>query len=154
MPEFKQLIRLVDADLDGNKQVFHALRKIKGVSYSFSNVICNIANIDKTAKMGNLDNDQINLLEDIIRNPSKYKIPKWMFNRRKDYDTGEYKHLLSSEIKLIKEFDIRRFKEIKSYRGIRHGLGQPVRGQRTRAHFRKGRAVGVKKSKAAKKGRV
>ena len=144
MPEFKQLIRLVDADLDGNKQVFHALRKIKGVSYSFSNVICNIANIDKTAKMGNLDNDQINLLEDIIRNPSKYKIPKWMFNRRKDYDTGEYKHLLSSEIKLIKEFDIRRFKEIKSYRGIRHGLGQPVRGQRTRAHFRKGRAVGVK----------
>ncbi|MBI2662991.1 30S ribosomal protein S13 [Candidatus Woesearchaeota archaeon] len=153
MPEFKQLIRLVDADLDGNRRIYHALRKIKGVSYSFANVVCSVANIERTSKIGNLEDDKLKLIEDIIRNPLKYKIPSWMLNRRKDFDTNEDKHLLSSDLKLTKDFDIRRMKEIKSYKGIRHGIGQPVRGQRTRSHFRKGRAVGVKKSKG-KKGKV
>ena len=154
MPEFKQLIRFVDADLDGNKQVYHALRKVKGISYMFANIVCTIANIDKNIKVGNLEDEKIKLIEDIIRNPSKYKIPTWLYNRRRDFDTGEDRHLLSSEIRLVRDFDIRRFKEIKSYKGIRHGIGQPVRGQRTRAHFRKGRAVGVKKARSAKKGKV
>ncbi|MDP6642033.1 MAG: 30S ribosomal protein S13 [Candidatus Nanoarchaeia archaeon] len=147
MAEFKQLIRLVDADLNGNKQVYHALRKIKGVSYSFANVVCTLANIDKTIKVGTLEEDKLKLLDNIIKNPSKYNIPSWMYNRRKDFDTGEDKHLLSSTLKLAKDFDIRRLKEIKSYKGIRHGLNLPVRGQRTKAHFRKGRAVGVKRTK-------
>jgi small subunit ribosomal protein S13 len=147
MADFKQLIRLVDADLNGNKQVYHALRKIKGVSYSFANVVCTLANIDKTIKVGTLKEDKLKLLDNIIKNPSKYNIPSWMFNRRKDFDTGEDKHLLSSTLKLAKDFDIRRLKEIKSYKGIRHGLNLPVRGQRTKAHFRKGRAVGVKRAK-------
>jgi len=47
--------------------------------------------------------------------------------------------------------DIKRLKKIKSYRGIRHNLGQPVRGQRTKSHFRTNRkksgAVGVKPKK-------
>jgi len=51
------------------------------------------------------------------------------------------------------EFDIKRLKKIKSYRGLRHVLGQPVRGQRTRGHFRKNKAVGVTgKAKKGKKG--
>ena len=39
-------------------------------------------------------------------------------------------------------------KKIKSYKGWRHAMGQPVRGQRTRSHFRKGSSVGVIKAKA------
>jgi len=39
-------------------------------------------------------------------------------------------------------------KKMKSYKGWRHSLGQPVRGQRTRSHFRKGSAIGVMKTKA------
>ena len=54
---------------------------------------------------------------------------------------------------LQNEFDIRRLKKIKSYKGIRHSLGQPVRGQRTKAHFRKGRAVGVKRVKVKSTGK-
>jgi small subunit ribosomal protein S13 len=47
-----------------------------------------------------------------------------------------------------KEFDIKRLRKIKSYRGIRHASKLPVRGQRTRANFRrKGHAVGVKRKK-------
>ena len=48
---------------------------------------------------------------------------------------------------LAREFDIRRMKKVRSYKGIRHLQGQPVRGQRTRAHFRKGRSVGVTRAK-------
>jgi ribosomal protein S13 len=46
-------------------------------------------------------------------------------------------------------------KKIKCYKGVRHMLGQPVRGQRTRSHFRanKGKAsLGVRLSSGAKKG--
>jgi len=50
-------------------------------------------------------------------------------------------------LKLRKEFDIKRLKKVKSYRGMRHAFGLPVRGQRTRSHFRKGRSVGVQKKK-------
>jgi len=134
----KQLIRLGDADLLGNKPLYLALRKIKGVSYSLANAVCIISSIEKNRKIGN-----------IIKNPAKYGIKGFMFNRRKDRETGEDRHLISSNLKLTTEFDIKRMKMIKSYKGIRHTQGQPVRGQRTKAHFRKGSAVGVAKKKAA-----
>jgi small subunit ribosomal protein S13 len=35
---------------------------------------------------------------------------------------------------------------MKCYRGIRHSAGQPVRGQKTRSHFRKNKSVGVKRA--------
>jgi len=68
-----------------------------------------------------------------------------LFNRRRDFDTGEDLHLIASDLKLRKEFDIKNLKEIKSYRGMRHAFGLPVRGQRTKGHFRKGAAVGVRR---------
>ena len=45
-------------------------------------------------------------------------------------------------------------KKIKGYKGIRHMLGQPVRGQRTRGNFRKnkGKVMGVKLAAGTKKG--
>ena len=75
-----------------------------------------------------------------------------MLNRRKDIETGEDKHLLGSDLKLRKEFDLKRMKNIRSYKGVRHALGLPVRGQSTRSHFHKGKSLGVKKPKKTKKG--
>mgnify|MGYP003994385531 CR=1 FL=1 len=53
------------------------------------------------------------------------------------------------DLKLRKEFDIKRLKKIKSYKGVRHNYNLPVRGQRTKANFRKNRkksgAKGAKK---------
>jgi len=67
-------------------------------------------------------------------------------NRRSDFKTGEESHIIGSELDMKKDFDIRRLKKIRAYRGIRHAAGLPVRGQRTRSHFRKkGQAVGVKR---------
>lgn len=151
--EFKELIRIADADLHGNKPIYHALRRIKGVGYSFSNAICNLINMDKYKKIGTISDSDLKKIEEMIRNPSKYGIKSWLFNRVKDYDTGSDVHLISSDVKFRKEFDIKRLQKIKSNRGIRHALGLPVRGQKTRSNFRSGKTVGVKK-KSAKKGRV
>lgn len=55
-----------------------------------------------------------------------------------------------------REFDIRRLKKIRSYRGLRHATGQPTRGQRTKSHFRahgKKKAVGVQKKKSVSTGK-
>ena len=71
-------------------------------------------------------------------------------NRRKDIDTGKNIHIIGSDLSLQKEFDIKRLKKMKCYRGVRHSTGQPVRGQRTRSHFRKNKSVGVAKARAAK----
>ncbi|MEM4244662.1 MAG: 30S ribosomal protein S13, partial [Candidatus Nanoarchaeia archaeon] len=101
-----------------------------------------------------LSDAELKNVEDAINNPLKYNIPAWMLNRRKDFDDGSDKHLISTDVKLRREFDIKRLKTIRSYRGMRHALGQPVRGQKTRSHFRTGGTVGVKKKPGMKKGKV
>ena len=70
-------------------------------------------------------------------------------NRRKDIETGEDKHLITSDIDFTVRNDVEREKTAGSWRGYRHMFGLKVRGQRTRCTGRKGGAVGV-----AKGGRV
>ncbi len=105
------------------------------------------AGLSKTAKTGNLSKDEIDRLDEIIRNPAKFGFPEWMFNRRKDYETGNDRHLLASDLDFIQNIDLRRMKKTKSYKGLRHQAGLPVRGQRTRSNFRrnKGKVMGVKR---------
>lgn len=152
--EFKQIVRIGGADIAGAKPLYHALRRIKGISYSFSNALCSVLSLDKRKRIGDLSDSDLKRVEDVLNNPSKYSIPAWLFNRRKDYDEGSDKHLISTDVKLRKEFDIKRLKMIKAYRGMRHAAGLPVRGQRTRAHFRKGSTVGVRRKPGVKKGKV
>jgi len=155
--EFKHFVRVANTDIDGNKQIAHALTKIKGVSFMFSNLICKFAKINDTEKTGYLKDEQVKRLDDVINDPKKYKTPDWMLNRRKNYEDGEDSHLISGSLTFTTENDIKRLKKIRSYRGIRHGLKLPVRGQRTKSNFRKNKgkgSLGVKKKGAAKAGRV
>ena len=153
MGEIKQIVRILGADIKGEKLVYHALTKIKGVSTSLSNAICEVMNLEKNKKIGALSDDDVKKINDILENPLKFKIPVYLLNRRKDYDSGEDKHIVSTNIKLVKSFDVKRMQKTKSYVGIRHAQKLPVRGQSTKAHFRKGAAVGVKKKKGGKKGK-
>ena len=148
---FKHIIRVGNTDLDGNKRIYSALRKIKGINFMYANMLCNITNTDKYKKAGYLNEKEVELLDDALRNPHKFHVPFWMINRRKDYETGEDKHLLGGDLKFSVDNDIRRVKKIKAYKGVRHMLGQPVRGQRTRSNFRrnKGKVMGVQRSKIA-----
>jgi len=155
MAEYKHIVRIVNADLDGAKPIGHALTKIKGVSFMFANMICNLAGVDKTFKTGDLDDKDINKLDQVIRNPAEYGAPEWMFNRRKDPETGEDTHLVSADIKFVQDNDIKSMRKTKSYKGQRHAVGLPLRGQRTKSNFRrnKGKVAGVKKRKGAKTGK-
>jgi small subunit ribosomal protein S13 len=142
--KLKYIIRIASTDLEGSKPIGHSLTKIKGISHSMSNAICFVLKLDKNKKAGALKEDEVKKIEATIKNPEKTEIPSWMLNRQKDFDSGEDRHLTTSDLKLRKEFDIKRLRKIKSYRGIRHGAGLPTRGQRTKSNFRKGKSKGGK----------
>ena len=134
---FRHIVRVANTDLDGSKQIHHALNKIKGVSFMFANAVCNLSNIDRNKKTGNLTIDEVNELTDMVKNPSKYGFPTWILNRRKDYVAGADKHLIGADLKWQVENDIKLMKMIRSYKGVRHMSRLPVRGQKTKNNFRK-----------------
>jgi small subunit ribosomal protein S13 len=148
--DFKHIVRIANVDLPGNKVIRVALRKIKGIGSTFADVACILARIDRGKKAGDLSEENLKRLNDIILNPLKNGIPVWLVNRRKDCETGETSHLLTGNLQFIVDNDLKRLKKIKCYRGVRHIHGQPVRGQRTKSNFRKnkGKVVGVKKKVA------
>jgi len=143
----EKLIRILSKDIDGGLNVYVGLTKIKGISWGLSNAICKLLNLDKKRKVGSLTKEEIDKINDFLKDP---KMPSYLLNRRADFETGENKHLIGSTLELQKEMDIGRLKKIKSYRGLRHSVGLPLRGQRTRSHFRrnKRKSVGIKKKGA------
>ena len=121
------------------------LTQIRGVGYMFANTILNVLKINPDQRIGYLSPEQIKSIENVIKNPSTSNFPSWFLNRRKDVETGEDKHLITSDIAFTVRNDIEREKTSGSWRGIRHMFGLKVRGQRTRCTGRKGGAVGVAK---------
>ena len=154
--ELKYFVRIANTDLDGNKPIQHALTKIKGISFMFSNAILNTTGIEKTKKAGFLSDDQVSRIDEVVKDPSKFKIPSWLFNRKRDPEDGTDRHLVGATLTFTQDNDIKMMKKIKSYKGIRHMLGLPVRGQRTKSNFRKnkGKVLGVKRKEGVKAGRV
>ncbi|MFB6245262.1 MAG: 30S ribosomal protein S13, partial [Candidatus Nanohaloarchaea archaeon] len=102
---------------------------------------------DTDTKIGSLSDEEIDQIEETIKNPDENGIPAWLRNRRKDRETGEDIHLITSDLELKQEFDVRRYKEIDSYRGWRHEIGLPVRGQKTKSSFRSGSKIGVSRAR-------
>lgn len=146
--KIKQIVRIMNTDIPGEKSLYYALTRIKGIDFMVSNALCKASKIKKETKIGELTQEQINQIEEIIKNPKENKLPAWLLNRKRDPESGEDKHLVTSDLKLRTEFDIRDLKKIKSYRGMRHASGLPVRGQRTRSNFRRGgSSLGVSKKK-------
>jgi small subunit ribosomal protein S13 len=146
----KQIVRLAETNLDGGKPVRAAIRSIRGVSFMLSNAISSVSGLGDR-KLADLSDGELKNLEDIILNPGKHGIPAWLYNRRSDPSSGKDSHLSVSTLDFTSKMDIDQMKKIKSYRGIRHIHHLPVRGQRTRGSFRKGKTVGVSKKKAAQK---
>lgn len=143
--QYESLVRIFGYDIPGSKNLYTGLTRIKGVSWTISNAICIKLGFSKSKKISELSKPEIQKIEQFLQNLQVYDFLK---NRRTDIDTGQTAHYYGTDLDMKRDFDIKRLREIKSYRGIRHALKQPVRGQRTRSHFRKkGRAMGVKKKK-------
>ena len=160
--ESRKIIRLLSTDLPGDLTIKRALRRIKGIGFMFAHAICLSLDIDEKKKVGAFSPEELKRIEDFVKSHGQAeakeqqsdakgvgsRLPAWMFNRRKDYETGTNFHFVMSTLDLKKMEDINTMKRIRAYRGIRHELGLPVRGQRTRSSFRRNKTMGVSKRKA------
>lgn len=124
-------IRIVGVDLPQNKRGEIALTYIYGIGRSAAKTILAKAEVDKDIKVKDWTDDQAARIREIIS--SEFKVE------------GE----LRSEIQL----NIKRLMDIGCYRGIRHRIGLPVRGQSTKnnARTRKGKKKTVANKKKATK---
>jgi small subunit ribosomal protein S13 len=102
--------------------VWIALTSVDGIGRTTSKAILAAAKIEPTTRVKDLTEADEQKLNDII---SKYTVE------------GDRKRLVTNNIK--------RIKDINSYKGLRHKAGLPVNGQRTRtnARTRKGKAIAV-----------
>lgn len=147
----KGIVRLAGRDLEGSLRIQSALTNLKGVGSSMAKAIVHASDLDGTKKVGALEDQEIDKLEKVLENPLENDVPKWMVNRRKDYETGKDLHLIGGDIEMREREDISREKDIQSRTGIRHQRGLPVRGQRTRSTGRSGMSVGVEREKLREK---
>ncbi len=124
-------IRIVGVDLPQNKRGEIALTYIYGIGRSAAHSILSKAGIDRDIKVKDWTDDQSAKVREIIS--TEYKVE------------GD----LRTEIQL----NIKRLMDIGCYRGIRHRIGLPVRGQSTKnnARTRKGRKKTVANKKKATK---
>jgi small subunit ribosomal protein S13 len=141
------IVRIANTDIKGNKKVSKGLCSIRGIGDMFGNAILKIAGISSKKTIGELSESDIKKIEDILKSPEKYKVPDFLFNRKSDPETMKDSHIVGNDLRLVNDFDIRRLKRIRSYKGIRHNLGLKVRGQRIKRFRSGGTSVSKKKVK-------
>jgi small subunit ribosomal protein S13 len=141
-----RVIRILSTDVEGRSSIYSGLTRVKGISWALSKAICKKLGFDQRKKIGSLTEKE---LEKVLEFAKNADVPEYLKNRQKDFDTGENKHLIGGDLDLKKDFDIKRLKKVKTYRGLRHGAGLPTKGQRTRSNFRMNRSkgAGIKKKK-------
>ena len=122
------MARIAGVDLPREKRVINGLTYIFGIGKNTSAQILSATGINENTRIKDLTEEEVNLL-------------------RKEIDNYNVEGDLRREISL----NIKRLRDIRCYRGIRHMKGLPVRGQKTKtnARTRKGpkRTVGRKKKK-------
>lgn len=125
------MARIVGVDIPNNKRGEIALTYIYGIGRSRAASILDEAGIDRNLKVQDWNDEQFGAVRSIIGNSFKVE--------------GE----LRSEIQM----NIKRLMDIGCYRGIRHRIGLPVRGQSTKnnARTRKGKRKTVANKKMATK---
>ena len=119
----------------------------KGLGRRFSNLVCKKADVVMDKRAGELTQNEMDALVNVVQNPLEYKIPQWMLNRRKDFKDGKTSQLSSNQIDQKMRDDLERLKKIRNHRGLRHYWGLRVRGQHTKTTGRRGKTVGVSKKK-------
>ena len=143
--EFRHLVRVAGQDIKGEKNIVHGLSRIRGIGPRTARIVCNTKGVNWRKKIGLITDKELELIEKGITGLEGS--PSWLLNRQKDYYSGKDRQVIGADLVLSLRDDINRFRKIRSYKGIRHELGLPVRGQRTKSCFRKGSAVGVSRKK-------
>ena len=129
--------RILGVDIPGDKRIEFSLRYVYGVGPTTVGRILTQANIDPSIRAKDLTPDQLADIVNVI---------------------AENKIMIEGDLRREIQANLKRLIAIRSYRGVRHIRGLPVRGQRTstNARTRKGprKTVGVVRRKTAKAGKV
>ena len=147
--EYRHIVRILGNDIPGEKKLLIGLTQIKGIGYNFAMAILDTLKISSDLNVGDITDANVQDIERTITDPAGAGFPRWFLNRQKDIETGQDKHLLTSDIPFTLRNDIERERITASWRGYRHMSGLKVRGQRTRTSGRRGGAVGVAKGGGA-----
>jgi small subunit ribosomal protein S13 len=125
------MARIVGVDLPRNKRGEVGLTYIYGVGRSTAQKVLDEAGVDRNAKVEEWSDEQINAIRRILNENFK----------------------LEGELRSETQLNIKRLMDIGCYRGVRHRIGLPVRGQSTKnnARTRKGRKKTVANKKKATK---
>lgn len=108
------MARIAGINIPDQKQIETALTYIYGIGRSLSKKILNSAKINPTLRAKDLNAEQVNQLKEIIE--KNYKI--------------------EGELKREKMMNIKRLRDIGTWRGLRHAKGLPARGQKTKTNAR------------------
>jgi len=127
------MARIVGVDLPKNKRGEIGLTYIFGIGHSTAQQILDAAGVDRNVYVKDWNDDQISKIREVINENFK----------------------VEGELRTSVQMNIKRLMDIGCYRGIRHRIGLPVRGQNTKnnARTRKGRrkTIANKKKAATKK---
>lgn len=127
--------RIIGVDIPGEKRIEIALRYIYGIGPANSKEILEKSGIDPNLRAKDLDEQQLSQIVHAVQ---------------------EGKYIIEGDLRREVGLNLKRLQNIKSYRGMRHMRGLPVRGQRTstNARSRKGprKTVGVQRNPNAKTG--
>ena len=120
--------RLLGVDIPNDRKTVISLTYLFGVGNQTSRDICHKAGVDPDKKARDLSDEEVSRITAILE---------------RDYT-------VEGTLRRHVQQNINRLRDIKCYRGVRHRLGLPVRGQRTKTNARTRK--GPKKTVAGKKG--
>ncbi len=122
------MARIVGVDIPRNKKVPYAMRYIHGIGTTTAIKLCAEAKVDQNSRVQDLTEKQVIALRDAIANLGI---------------------MVEGELRSQTAMNIKRLKDLGTYRGLRHRRGLPSNGQRTKtnARTRKGkkRTIGLGK---------
>ena len=126
------MARISGVNIPTAKKIHIALTYIYGIGQKIATEICDQASIDKSKRVNELNDDELNKIREII----------------------DQKHTVEGDLRRKVSMDIKRLNDLGCYRGLRHRKKLPVRGQRTHtnARTRKGKAVAIAGKKKVTKG--
>jgi small subunit ribosomal protein S13 len=123
------MARIAGVTIPAEKQIGVALTYVYGIGPKHAADILSAAKVESTVRVKNLTDDEVTRISDVIS--ANYTVE------------GELQRVVTANIK--------RLKDIKAYRGMRHSANLPSRGQRTRTNARTRRGKKVTVGGTAKK---
>lgn len=108
--------RILGVDIPDNKKIFYALQSLYGVGKKIAEVVLKEAQVDPDKRAKDLNNDELGRIQRVL---DKYE--------------------LEGDLRRHVNDNVDRLKRIKAYRGLRHIMKLPVRGQRTKTNSRNAR---------------